>query len=243
MMALVAVGQLAAGTLQVFKFDVGNNNYAARTTAANSKLLQLAGGGTLVDKENFEGFTASNAPGNTYTSLNTGIGTFSTLAGNQVGSAKAANNRTVGFTILDSKTTPFSGRYNTSPGVNSKNWLDSNDNTKIGLTLNPPLNNLYFFMTDEGDQGGRVTVKTNQSNAADDVQLSNGNKNGTLYLLFWQGNAGEMIQTLEFSNTSRSDGFGLDRFGTIAPEPGFYGVLAAGFVGLAFAARRRKLSV
>jgi len=29
----------------------------------------------------------------------------------------------------------------------------------------------------------------------------------------------------------------------VVPEPGFYGVLAAGFVGLAFAARRRKLSV
>ena len=50
-------------------------------------------------------------------------------------------------------------------------------------------------MTDEGDQGGRVTVKTNHTIGADDILLSNGNKNALLYLLFWQGNAGEMIQT------------------------------------------------
>lgn len=100
LMSACLVGQLSAGTLQVFTFDTGNNDFAGRIAAANLQLntLRIQNGGTLVDKENFEGFTASN--GTLYTSLNTGIGTFSTLSGNQIGTG-SGNKSGPGFTILD----------------------------------------------------------------------------------------------------------------------------------------------
>lgn len=257
----VLASQLSAGTLQTWTFTnslVGNTeaqNFALRAAAANTALANKATsiGGVLQDKETFEGYTASNSTNllnaitptsqGTYTELKTGIGTFSISSGNTQ-SKKAANNKSAGLTILDSSKTPFSGRYNTSAGVGDKNWLDSNDNSKIGLLVQPPLNNLYFMITDQGDVGGRLTIYTNQGAniTLDDTTFGTSNVNGRVHLLFWQGNVGETISSIDFVNSSNGDGFGLDRFGTIVPEPGFYGVLAAGFAGLAVAIRRRKQS-
>ena len=231
----LTIGQLSAGTLQVFSYAGNVGSEASRIGNANAQLLILAGSGILVDKENFEGFTALNVGGEK-TTLATGIGTFQTLAGNLKG-GNGASTKKAGFTILDQKTSPFNGRYNVTSG--GKNWLDSNDNTKIGLSINPALNNLYFFMTDEGDSGGKLTITTTASSG---TTVLGANPNGTLHLLFWQGSAGEQISSIEFSNSSRTDGYGLDRFGTIVPEPSFYALSSLFAGGLLYSVRRKRKS-
>jgi len=164
-------------------------------------------GRTLEDFENF-----GYAP---YYSLASGAGMFSILSGGLGSTADGTGYNQ--FTILNSSNTPFQGRHNTTTG--GKNWLDSNDITK--LQLSTALNVVYFFMTDVNDIDGTLKLQT-----ADGTSTTNfGTKpnNGTLF--FVGISSSQPIGSIQWLNTSRTDGFGIDDVGTLrcptsVPEPG-----------------------
>ncbi|HLK22597.1 MAG TPA: hypothetical protein VKT81_26810, partial [Bryobacteraceae bacterium] len=109
-----------------------------------------------------------------WTSLSTTVGTFSAIAGGQgsTGSGTGKNE----FTVLNSSNSPFQGRYNTTPG--GKNWLDSNDITKLQLTTS--LTTVYFFITDADDTGGTLTLQTADGTTK---TFSTDNANGNIFFV------------------------------------------------------------
>jgi hypothetical protein len=151
-----------------------------------------------------------------YNSLNTGIGTFSVLPGSLPGDPSQSNGtKTNQFTILNSSNTPFFGRYNTTPGGN--NWLDSNDITQLQLATS--LSNTYFFMTDVDDVDGLLQLRTADGTTA---SFPTGLPDGNIYFVGITSSA--PLGTLQWLNSSRNDGFGVDDFGEIrewnqVPEP------------------------
>src|SRR5579864_8590264 len=162
-----------------------------------------------VTLETFSEFTPSDASG--YTSLNTGVGTFSVAAGSQAGNPTWSNGtKKDQFTILDSADTPFSGRYNTTSGGN--NWLDSNDIT--GLQLTTSLDTLIFMITDVNDvrAGDTLTIETSDGTQSSAFAQAPEAKNGNLYFVAITSSG--PIGTISFLNTARADGYGLDDFGT-----------------------------
>jgi hypothetical protein len=175
-----------------------------------------------------------------YTSLATAAGTFSVVPGSLVSTGNGTHKDA--FTVLNSSDTPFQGRYNTTPG--GKNWLDSNDITKLQLTTT--LDTVYFFMTDVDDTGGKLTIQT-----ADGATSSNfsGATNGDLYFVAITGpNA---IGDIRWLNNSQADGYGLDDFGTVAypsplrsaapvPEPASWVILGVAMFLLWAAVGRRE---
>src|SRR5207245_11006885 len=74
--------------------------------------------------ETFEGFGPAD-----YNHLSTGVGTFSIPSGAQTGGPWTYSDKTLNFRTLNASNTPFSGRYNTTPGSN--NCLDSNNITGL----------------------------------------------------------------------------------------------------------------
>jgi hypothetical protein len=182
-------------------------NVANATADRNTWLQENFGSGATADP--LTGFE-NDADGN-YTSLATAAGTFSIVPGS-VASTGTGTHTDV-LSVLDSSDSPFDGRYNTTPG--GKNWLDSNDLTKIQLTTS--LDTVYFFMTDVDDAGGQLTIQT-----ADGSTSSNFTNpaNGDLYFVAITGP--DAIGYLRWLNTSSSDGYGLDDFGTVGyPSPSF----------------------
>ena len=185
--------------------------------------------------ETFEGFTASDQTG--YSSLSTGVGTFSVTPGSQPGSPTQSNGtKKDQFTILDSADTPFSGRYNTTPGGN--NWLDSNDIT--GIQLSTSLDTLVFMITDVNDCGGTLTIKTADGTTSSAFAPYPTAKDGNLY--FVAITSSSPIGSVKFLNNSTNDGFGLDDFGTVVdpppppaptPEPGTLSIAAIGLISIA----------
>src|SRR5580704_10948379 len=139
-----------------------------------------------------------------YTSLATAAGTFSVVPGSLASTGSGTHKDD--FTVLNNSDTPFQGRYNTTAG--GKNWLDSNDISKLQLTTS--YDTIYFFMTDVDDTGGKLTIQT-----ADGASSSNftGAKNGDLYFVAITGP--DAIGDIRWLNSSQADGYGLDDFGTV----------------------------
>lgn len=191
---------------------------------------------------NFENFTASNTTG--YNSLSTGAGTFSVMAGSQAGDPVQSNGtKKDQFTILNAGDTPFSGRYDTTPG--GHNWLDTNDITEIQLATS--LNTLIFMITDVNDCGGTLTIKTADGTQSSAFASYPAAKDGNLY--FVAINSSKPLGDVWFLNNSNNDGFGLDDVGTVVdpPPPPKYtptpepGTLSLAGIGLAAIAVARKL--
>lgn len=206
---------------------------------ANENAWILSNFGNNFDAQilaNFENFTASDSTG--YTSLSTGVGTFSVMPGSQPGSPTwSTGTKQNQFTILNAADSPFSGRYNTTTGGN--NWLDTNDITQLQLATS--LNTVFFMLTDVNDVGGTLTIKT-----ADGTQSSafaTPGTNGNLY--FVAINSSNPIGNIYFLNSVTWDGFGLDDFGTPVDPPPFVptpepGTLSVAGLGLAAIALVRK---
>lgn len=172
-----------------------------------------------------------------YNSLSTGAGTFSVMPGSIPGDPVQSNGtKTNQFTILNSSDTPFSGRYNTTPGGN--NWLDSNDITQIQLATSQSV--LFFFITDVNDVGGTLTIKTadGTSSSAFAPNAADGN------IYFVAIDSSGPIGSVQWLNNSNNDGWGVDDFGTgvlnppppphapSVPEPSSWPLAAAALVAI-----------
>ncbi|MBX9602759.1 MAG: PEP-CTERM sorting domain-containing protein [Bryobacteraceae bacterium] len=223
-------------------------SFANRVADRNTAL----GGQPFIILEDFEG----GPTGGVGISFATGVGTFS-ASGNGTGGACIKPGGANGTTcdemhVLNSSTTPFSGRYDTTFGPGG-HWLDSNDMTSLSLNLtasflNLPggLGNLFFFITDIEDVGGQLTITANDGSTTTANFAGAANyslPNGTLYFVNISSASG--IKSISFANTSSGDGYGLDDFGTMAlddvgvPEPGTYGLVGLALAGLGLLRRRR----
>ncbi len=192
--------------------------------------------------ETFNQFTASDQTG--YSSLTTAVGIFSPTPGSQAGSPTlSTGTKQDQFTILDSAVTPFSGRYNTTPG--GGNWLDSNDITRLQLATS--LNTLIFLITDVNDTGGTLTIKTADGTRSSAFAPPSVAQNGNLY--FVAITSSNPIGDVWFLNTSNHDGYGLDDLGTVVdppppaptPEPGTLSMAGVGLLAIALV-RKYKAS-
>jgi len=198
--------------------------------------------------ETFEGFKASNTSG--YNSLATGVGTFSVMPGSQAGDPVQSNGtKKDQFTILNAADSPFSGRYDTTPGGN--NWLDSNDITQI--QLNTSLTTLLFMITDVNDCGGILTLQTGDGTTSSAFAHAPTARDGNIYFVgITSSNA---LGTVKWLNNSSNDGWGIDDLGSIVdppppppyqpptspvPEPSAWPILAAGLIAIPLMRKYRK---
>jgi hypothetical protein len=146
-----------------------------------------------------------------YTSLSTDIGTFSILPNGKPSTGLGTHRNE--FTILNNSTTPFSGRYNTTPG--GANWLDSNDVTALELTTTA--DSIYFFITDVNDNNGQLRIQTADGTTA---YFPRGNQNGSIFFVGIQSS--DPIGNVQWLESNQSDGFGLDDFGVASYAKKYY---------------------
>ncbi len=172
-----------------------------------------------------------------YPALLTSIGTFLVMPGSQPGDPLQSNgDKTNRFAVFNSATSPYVGRYSTTPGGNG--WLDSNDITQLQLVTT--LSNTYFFMTDVDDVDGRLTLRTGDGTT---VNFPMALPDGNIYFVGITSDA--PLGSISWLNSSTNDGFGLDDFGVIVdnevvPEPASWPIAAAGLVAILFIAKTRK---
>lgn len=182
-------------------------------------------GATPQSLENFETF--GYGP---YDQLNTGLGQFSTLAGGLPSTTLGTGFNE--FTVLNASDTPFSGRFNTTPG--GSNWLDSNDITKLQLSTS--LSAVYFFITDVNDIDGTLQIKT--ADGTSSTGFAPRGSDGNLYFVGIVSSS--PIGTIQWLNSSQNDGFGLDDFGTVkgqfqesqVPEPANWWLAGTGLIAI-----------
>ena len=182
--------------------------------------------------------------GDNGTTINTAIGDFSVTGSPGTGSCRTAGG-TAGvcdaLQILNTATSPFNGRFNTTAG--GANWLDSNDIDGVALTINlvPALNNIFFFITDVQDQGGTLTI-TADDGTQTTANFGGGLPNGQVFMVRATAMGGATLSGITFSNTSTGDGFGVDDFGTTVPEPSSMLLLGTALLGLGWMRSRRAKS-
>lgn len=226
--AILAIGTLPASAdiITILSASSIANADAERDSWLASTFGSGATANTLTNFEN-------NTKG-PWTSLSTTVGTFSVLAGG-LGSQGGGTGKNE-FTILNSSNTPFQGRYNTTPG--GRNWLDSNDITKLQLTTT--FDTVYFFITDVDDTGGTLTLQTADGSSK---TFSKNNANGNIF--FVAITSADPIGYIRWLDSSRADGYGLDDFGTVkystvpTPEPASWLIAGVAFFLVSVIVQRR----
>jgi hypothetical protein len=229
-LAAIVLAPASADTITIIQASSVANATADRNTWLTENF------GAAATPDALTGF--ENDANGSYTSLATAAGTFSVVPGSLVSTGDGTHKDD--FTVLDSSDSPFQGRYNTTPG--GKNWLDSNDITKLQLTTT--LDTIYFFMTDVDDTGGKLTIQTADGSTSNNFTNP---ANGDLYFVAITGP--DAIGYLRWLNTSQADGYGLDDFGTVnypspsaapVPEPATWIILGVAMFLLWAAIGRRE---
>lgn len=188
-------------------------------------------------KEDFEGFSALTFGD----PISTSVGDFSGTGADGTGVCLNGCDELV---VLDSDTTPFSGRFNTTSGGN--NWLDSNDISEVTWDISTGgglFNALGFMLMDPSDVGATLTIElVDGSSVSETITFSQ--SNGTLFYVsaVLDGLASSAMLTLTNSNDFTNDGFGIDDavVGTV-PEPGMLTLLGLGLAALGFSRRKKML--
>jgi hypothetical protein len=223
-LAFLGFGASSASATTITIMSAGTGTAAIPSAVADRNAWILENFGVVATPELLEGFESFDL--GAYNTLATGAGTFSVMPGSSPGSASQSNGtKTDQFSILSASNTPFSGRFDTTPG--GQKWLDSNDITEIQLSTTQSV--LYFFITDVNDSGGRLSIKTADGTTSSGFAPSG--KDGNLYFVAIQSSGS--IGTVQWLNSSNNDGWGVDDFGTVdppaaAPEPSGLPMAAAG---------------
>jgi hypothetical protein len=202
-------------------------NSADPTQAEADFLLTL---GSKVT-ETFESFTAPYQSKSVVTS----VGTFiQDVAGSGGACGTACDD---GLVVLNSTTTPFNGRFNTTdPG---ENWLDSFDSKKVVFLPNADVNAIGFYITDPNDAGGLLGINSvSGTHYVSFTDIFGGSKsNGSLYYVTF--NSDDAITALFLASNDPNDGYGIDdvTVGRV-PEPGTLALLGLGLLGVGLMRRR-----
>ena len=210
--ALLVVSAASVHATTITIMPAGNWSSGIATAVADRNSWILSNLGTNWNPVELEGFESYGY--GPYSTLSTGAGTFSVMPGSQPGDYWQSNGtKTDQFTILNNSDTPFSGRFNTTPG--GSNWLDSNDITQIQLTTTQSI--LYFFISDVNDCGGSLTIRTADGTTSSNFAQYPAATDGNLY--FVGIISSQPIGTVQWINNSTNDGWGVDDFGTAVDPP------------------------
>jgi hypothetical protein len=174
------------------------------------------------------------------------VGTFESTASGQLGQK---------LRILDSSSTPFSGRFDADTSSNDGNWLDSNDSTGLEWVAETGFffEALGFIITDVLDVAGTLTViasdGTTTSTDFNFPGAGGNNPNGEAFFVSVTSfdNPPIASATLEFNSSANNDGYGIDAVvigstattPTSVPEPATLAIVGAGLVGAGLMGRRR----
>jgi hypothetical protein len=183
--------------------------------------------------ETFSEFPASNVTA--YSTLSTGVGTFSVMPGSQPGEpGQTSGTGTNQFTILNAADSPYCCRF---PLTTGGQWLDSNDITQIQLTTS--LSSLFFFVTERNNESPTdlLTIQTANGTSTSFGATTTGDN-----LFFVAITSSGPIGAVDFLNNDTNHGFGLDDFGTAqqqsgiqtapTPEPAAWPVAAAALIAI-----------
>lgn len=247
---LLVGAALPAGAASV---SIGVDAFTLDQTAeAQSAYEAHVAGAAWRKAEDFESMPSWNGVDGTDNAVVTKAGTIKGVS-EEPGSGHTAINGGAGLEVRDTKLkgmadfTPVWGRQNLSEG--GKNWLDSNDLTKMVWTIGADtklgkFDRLSYFLTDVGDIAGTdfsVTVSGKGIQTATQHITAQANGEVNLVRILLDDFVTEATVTM---TSQRNDGFGIDDL-TIAqvapiplPLPGL--LLMAGLGGLAFVARGRK---
>jgi len=224
---------LSAGAAQAaVNFSLAGPGLSAAQSAEASFLAGLDSFTT----ETFENFTAGDDTGSG--SVDTSVGNFrrGLTAIDGTGDCVFGCDN---LQILDAATTPFNGRFNTTPG--GGNWLDSNDLTAISWDLvgvSPEVSAFGLYLTDANDVGATLTVSTTLGN--DSISLPSPQGNGSIFYLTAASDTPILGARVDFNVAPTNDGFGIDDVTIDVPEPATLGLIGAGLAGVGLATRRRR---
>ncbi|NBC11313.1 MAG: VPLPA-CTERM sorting domain-containing protein [Planctomycetes bacterium] len=206
------------------------------STVKAAEAAFLSGLSVPTATEDFEGFTADqNAP---LTQISTAVGTFRDIT-------PSTNTPTDGLLVLDSGTTPFSGRRNTTSG--GANWLDSNDSKKVKWVLDLAFQtfDIGFILSDFSDVSATMRVRFRDGTNIDtNILPGSGGSNSNGSLAFVESSFTQAATSVTFLVDSNNDGWGIDDV-TVSAVPlpagiALMGLGLAGFGGARVMQKRRK---